>query len=101
MPEVGMKAITFINGLPRLVEVVAITGKRARIRRPGAPLGAEVKSLPLSDLYAYNEEIWVQLQQKEERVIKIKASIVDLARGLNTLAQELQVKAEDTDGFWS
>lgn len=98
----GTYAIAFYEGMPKLVEVVAITGKRARIRRPDAPATAEVRSLPIAELYEYDEAKWAELDTCNNRILRNKSKIEEISRTLNLFITSLKQKAGGVgDDFWS
>jgi len=98
----GIKAIIFYAGMPKLVEVTSVTGKRAKIRRPGSPMNSEIRSVPMGDLYAFNEEIWLALESRVEKIRIIKEKMNELSGQLEPLARVLGKKAGGVDDdFWS
>lgn len=102
MDNTGTLAIAFYQGVPKLVEVIAITGKRAKLRRPNSPAMGEVRSLPVSELFEYDEEIWNALQTFLTRIANNKAKIEETSRGLKPLIASLKAKAGGVDDdFWS
>ena len=97
-----MLGIAFYQGVPKLIEIVAITGKRAKIRRPNAPSTGEVKSLPVTEIYEYNEEVWGLMETSVNRIEKNKRSIEEQRRSLRLLIESLKAKAGGVDDdFWS
>lgn len=98
----GTLAVAFYEGMPKLVEVVAVTGKRARIRRPDAPASAEVRSLPIAELYEYDEEKWAELEKCNARILRSRARIEEVSRTMKLFITSLRQKAGGVgDDFWS
>lgn len=94
-------AITFYNGEPKLVEVLAITGKRARLRRPGSVPGSEIRTLPLIALYTYDEDIWERLQIQMQKFKVIKGRIGEIAQSLEPMASGFELpQGSAPDAFW-
>lgn len=90
------------QGIPKLVEIIAVTGKRAKIRRPGASAIGEIKSLPVSEIYEYDEALWQVLAKHVEVIENRKERIQLTVKELKPLMASLQAKAGGVgDDFWS
>jgi hypothetical protein len=100
--QAGIRSIAFHKGMPYEVEVISVTGKRAKIRRPGTPMDSDIISLPVTELYAYDEEIFAQLMARVDKINIIRGRMSELCSQLQPLAKVLGAKAGGVgDDFWS
>jgi hypothetical protein len=65
-------------------------------------MDSEIKSLPLQDLYVYNEELWKQLEEREKKIRFSLEKMGEIAQGLTPLYETLSKKAGGVgDDFWA